>query len=343
MCCLTLESPSHIPSIPNSLGYYRARVWVPWVLTANSHWLSIYKCWCTCIHAALSIHVTLSLLFPTLVRESVLYVCISSAAMWTDSSDPSFSILCFSFSDWLACLICSRFIPFFRTDSNVFLFMAAFHPGSDCSLAMFWGGSWSHCAPFQFGLPVWVLTAELLLGEPSEVCEHGAAHSSLAGALSPQGPQGSGSGVTGLRPGWEEQGCLCARQQGGAATGENEDEVDVSCVQLSADRRSISEHSEVRGGGRGENSMCKWRVFSLISVWWPRGWPSWMFFRVGGQFSCPCFFRRLSFPLGSFLVWFSWTDHVHMGSFLASLFFPGVHVSVFLPVPHCGGYYRSVM
>ena len=97
------------------------------------------------------------------------------------------------------------------------------------------------------------------------------------------------------------------------------------------------------GGGRGENSMCKWRVFSLISVWWPRGWPSWMFFRVGGQFSCPCFFRRLSFPLGSFLVWFSWTDHVHMGSFLASLFFPGVHVSVFLPVPHCGGYYRSVM
>lgn len=115
---------------------------------------------------------------------------------------------------WLtSCLICSRFIPFFRTDSNVFLFMAAFHPGSDCSLAMFWGGSWSHCAPFQFGLPVWVLTAELLLGEPSEVCEHGAAHSSLAGALSPQGPQGSGSGVTGLRPGWEEQGCLCARQQ----------------------------------------------------------------------------------------------------------------------------------
>ena len=153
---------------------------------------------------------------------------------------------------WLtSCLICSRFIPFFRTDSNVFLFMVAFHPGSDCSLAMFWGGSWSHCAPFQFGLPVWVLTAELLLGEPSEVCEHGAAHSSLAGALSPQGPQGSGSGVTGLRPGWEEQGCLCARQQGGAATGENEDEVDVSCVQLSADRRPISGHSEVRGGGVG--------------------------------------------------------------------------------------------
>ena len=68
-----------------------------------------------------------------------------------------------------------------------------------------------------------------------------------------------------------------------------------------------------------------------------------MFFSVGGQFSCPCFLGRLSFPLCTFLVWFSWTDHVHVGSFLGSLFFPGVHVSVFLPDPHCGGCYRSVM
>ena len=43
--------------------------------------------------------------------------------------------------------------------------------------------------------------SELLVGEPSEVCERGAANSSLVGALSPQGTQGSGSGVTGLRPG----------------------------------------------------------------------------------------------------------------------------------------------
>ena len=337
VCPLALESPSHIPSIPTSLGYYRAQVWIPWVLTANSHWLYIYKCWCACTHAALSIHVTLSLLFPTLVHKSVLYVFISGAAMWTDSSDPSFSIPCFSRSDWLACLIHSRFIPFHRTDSNVFLFRAAFHPGSDCSLAVFWGGSWSHCAPFQFGLPVWVLTAELLVSEPSEVCEHGAARSSLVGALSPQDPQDSGSGVMGLHPSWEERGCLSARQQRDAERGENEDEVDVSCVQLSADRRSISEHSG--GGGGGESSMYKWQVFSSISVRWPRGWPSQMFFWVVGQFSCPCFFRRVSFPLGSFLVWFSWTDHVHVGSLLGSLFFPGVHVSV----PHCGGSYRSVM
>ena len=43
--------------------------------------------------------------------------------------------------------------------------------------------------------------SELLVGEPSEVCERGAANSSLAGPMSPQGSQGSGSGVTGLRPG----------------------------------------------------------------------------------------------------------------------------------------------
>ena len=334
VCPLALESPSHIPSIPTSLGYYRAPVWVPWVLTANPT---------GCLLTNVGVHASMLLSpFPTLVRKSVLYVCISGAAMWTDSSDPSFSIPCFPLSDWLACLIRSRFIPFLRTDSNMFLFMAAFHPGSDCSLAVFWGGSWSHCAPFQFGLPVWVLTAELLVGEPSEVCEHGAARSSLVGALSPQDPQDSGSGVMGLHPSWEERGCLSARQQGDAARGENEDEVDVSCVQLSADRRSISEHSG-GGGGGGESSMYKWQVFSSISVRWPRGWPSQMFFWVVGQFSCPCFFRRVSFPLGSFLVWFSWTDHVHVGSLLGSLFFPGVPVSVFLPVPHCGGYYRAVL
>ena len=66
--------------------------------------------------------------------------------------------------------------------------MAAFHTGSDCSLAMFWGGSWSYSAPFQFGLPVWVLTAELLLGEPSEVCERGAACSSLGARRARQNP-----------------------------------------------------------------------------------------------------------------------------------------------------------
>ena len=42
--------------------------------------------------------------------------------------------------------------------------MAAFHIVFNCSLAMFWEGSWSYSAAFQFGLPVLVYTAELHSG-----------------------------------------------------------------------------------------------------------------------------------------------------------------------------------
>ena len=109
----------------------------------------------------------------------------------------------FLFLTDLLVLIRSRFILFIRTDSNVFLFMAAFDTGSDCSLAMFWGGSWSYFAPFQFGFPVWVLTAELLLGEPSEVCERGAARSSLAARRGRQNPLWpTGAGRFAFRLGW---------------------------------------------------------------------------------------------------------------------------------------------
>ena len=61
-----------------------------------------------------------------------------------------------------------------------------------------------------------------------------------------------------------------------------------------------------------------------------------MFFSARGQFSWHCFLRSLSFPLRSFLVWCSWTDRIHVGSLLGSLCHPRVHVSVFLPGPHCG-------
>ena len=78
----------------------------------------------------------------------------------------------------------------------------------------------------------------------------------LEGAVSPQDRQGSGFWIT---------GCFQAERSGVAsvptsntARGKNEDEVDVSCVQLSADRRSISED----WGGAGKSSMCKRRVFS---------------------------------------------------------------------------------
>ena len=57
-----------------------------------------------------------------------------------------------------------------------------------------------------------------------------------------------------------------------------------------------------------------------------------MFFSAGGQFSCPCFLRRLSFPLLSFPVWCSWTDRIHVASLLGSLCLPRVHTSVFVQV-----------
>ena len=84
--------------------------------------------------------------------------------------------------------------------------------------------------------------------------------------------------------------CLPAGRREGKARRKNEDEVDVSCVELSADQRSVSEDS---GGGGGRAPCAKWQIFSSISVKWSRGWPSLVFFRVGGQFSCHCFLRRL--------------------------------------------------
>ena len=55
-----------------------------------------------------------------------------------------------------------------------------------------------------------------------------------------------------------------------------------------------------------------------------------MFFGVGGQFSCHCFLKGLSFPLCTFLAWFSWTVHIHVALFLGALFFPRVAVPVFV-------------
>ena len=46
-----------------------------------------YMWWCVCFHAALSIHPTLS--FPHCVHKSVLYVCISTAALQIGSAVPS--------------------------------------------------------------------------------------------------------------------------------------------------------------------------------------------------------------------------------------------------------------
>ena len=67
------------------------------------------------------------------VQRSVLYVCVSFAALHIGSSVPSFQILYIcvkiwylSFSSWCAsfCVIGSRFIHLIRTDSNTFLLIA---------------------------------------------------------------------------------------------------------------------------------------------------------------------------------------------------------------------------
>ena len=78
----TLSHPSRLLQSP-SLSSLSHRV--------NFHWLSIFYIWkCVYLHATLSIHLTFSFLFPALVRKSVFYVCISTAALWTGSSVPSF-------------------------------------------------------------------------------------------------------------------------------------------------------------------------------------------------------------------------------------------------------------
>ena len=79
------EPPSHLPPFPTPLGCYRAPVWVHWVysgflLAIYFICVSIYFC------AAVSIHLTLSSLSPTLDQKSVLCVCVAIAALWIGSS-----------------------------------------------------------------------------------------------------------------------------------------------------------------------------------------------------------------------------------------------------------------
>ena len=130
MCCPSLSLPPPIHSHPPrllqspSLSFLSHR--------ANSHQLSIYLCYSICIHSTFFIHLTLSLLTPTLVQKSVLYIYVSTAALQAGSSVPSLyipyifiNIWYLFFSFWLTslCLLGSRFIHLIRTDSNAFLFM----------------------------------------------------------------------------------------------------------------------------------------------------------------------------------------------------------------------------
>ena len=70
--------PTSCPFPP--LGYYRALVSVPWVIQQIA--IGYYVHMLVYMHpCCFSIHLTLSLFSPTLVRKSVLYVCVSIAAL----------------------------------------------------------------------------------------------------------------------------------------------------------------------------------------------------------------------------------------------------------------------
>ena len=87
---LPLEPPSHFPPFPTPLGCYRSLVWGPRVIQQTPIGCLFYIQCCVCVHAALSIPLNLSFLSPALVHKSVLYICISIAALEIGSSVPSF-------------------------------------------------------------------------------------------------------------------------------------------------------------------------------------------------------------------------------------------------------------
>ena len=76
-------------------------------------------------------------------------------------------------------------------------------------------GLWARGCPLFSGGPQGAPTPSLTRRRRT-LCLQTGLGEQLAGALSPQGPQGSGSWITGLRPGWEEQGlpqCPPARRR----------------------------------------------------------------------------------------------------------------------------------
>ena len=74
-------------------------------------------------------------------------------------------------------------------------------------------GLWARGCPLFSGGPQGAPTPSLTRRRRT-LCLQTGLGEQLAGALSPQGPQGSGSWIMGLRPGWEERGCFSAREQG---------------------------------------------------------------------------------------------------------------------------------
>ena len=90
-CNVPMSPPSWISfppaTLPTPLGYYRAPVWFPWVIQQIP-----IGCLFTyvCVYASMSSFISPSPCFPPSLSMSVLYVCISIASLWIDSSVPSF-------------------------------------------------------------------------------------------------------------------------------------------------------------------------------------------------------------------------------------------------------------
>ena len=103
--------------------------WVPCIIHQTPTGYVFYVRQCVCFSAFLSNHPTLS--FSHLVKKSVLYICVSFAALRIDGwyrlsrfcICALISHICLSLSDLLQSVeIGSALIYLIRTDSNVFLF-----------------------------------------------------------------------------------------------------------------------------------------------------------------------------------------------------------------------------
>ena len=138
-----------------------------------------------CFHATLCICLTLS--FSLCVHKSVLYVCVSIAALQIDSSVPfsGFHIyvlicdICFSLSNLFPHIIDSRFIYLLRTDSNPFLFMAEYFVNKGQS-SQGYGFSSSHVWMWELDYKkrwtqknwcFWTVVLEKTLGSPLDCKE----------------------------------------------------------------------------------------------------------------------------------------------------------------------------
>ena len=87
-CPLPLGPSSHLPHHPTLLDSHRATLWVPWVIQKIP--IGYFTCGIVNFHVTLFIHLTFSFLLSPHVHRSVLYVCLSIAAMQINSSVPSF-------------------------------------------------------------------------------------------------------------------------------------------------------------------------------------------------------------------------------------------------------------